>query len=118
MDLGKILRERAKIRTYVNPPKKPGKRWGVYPSTKVEQDIFTEEDDFRCTVLLFSYERNEIEKMQQDAIDQAALGFKKGAWIFWLHAANHGIEEVPGMYRSTINFVFRIRFPKNRIGGK
>lgn len=116
MDIGKILRERANFRTYAKEPKKPPKRWGIFPSLKVDQLIFSEEDDFRCSVTLFSYDKDDITQMQADTITRASLGMKNNGWDFWLHAANHGIERVPGRYRSTINFVFKVRFP-NTGGG-
>ena len=113
MDIGKILRERANFKTYVNKPKKPGKKWGVYPSVKADELIFIEEEEFNCPVLLFSHNKDEIMRMQADAIIQASLGMKRGGWEFWLHAANHKITKEGGLYRSEIRFVFKVLFPIN-----
>ncbi len=111
MDIGRILRERVNFRTYVKDPKKPGKRWGVFPSVKVNQLIFIEDEEFRCPVSLFSYDKDEIMEMQTAAILQASLGMKKDGWNFFCHAANHKIQKVLGLYRSDINFQFKVVFP-------
>lgn len=111
MDIGKILRERVNFRTYVNPPRKPGKKWGVFPSVKVDQLIFIEDEEFKCPVSLFSYDKKEIEEMQTATILQASLGMKKNGWNFFCHAANHGIQKVHGLYRSDIYFRFKVVFP-------
>ena len=111
MDIGRTLRGRSKFPVYVNEPKRKLKRWGVFPATLIKQDIFSDEDDFRCPVTLFSYDKVDIVKMQADTITQASLGLSENGLELWLHAANHGIEKVQGMYRSTINFVFKVRFP-------
>lgn len=114
MDIGRILRERSKIRTYKSEPKKPPRRWGVYPSLIVDQLIFFEDDDFRCQVSLFSNDEDEILGMQKAAIAEAAIGMNKGGWKFYLHAANHDVKKVAGgLYRSRINLVFKVEFPEN-----
>lgn len=113
MDIGKILRERSKIPAYRQEPKRKGKRWGIYPSLKVDKLIFDEEDDFRCPVSLFSYDADEILRMQDAAIAEAAKGMNRDGWKFYLHAANHKVHRVMGLYRSEINFVFKVRFPDN-----
>lgn len=112
MDIGKILRERISFPAYREEPKVKGKCWGVYPSLEVKRLIFHEEDDFRLTVSLFSHDAMEILKMQDAAIASAAEGLNKGAWEFYLHAANHKVQRIQGLYRSEINFVFKVVFPK------
>lgn len=110
MDIGKILRDRAKILTFrVQPKKIKSKRWGIYPSVKVKQDIFFEENEFVCPVSLFSYDREEILKMQDEAIVDAHKGMEKDGWKFWLHAANHSIKRVGKLYRADIRFVFKVK---------
>ena len=110
MDIGKILRERAKILTFrVEPKKIKSKRWGIYPSVKVNKDIFFEEDEFVCQVYLFSYDPEEILKMQDEAIADAHKGMEKDGWKFWLHAANHSIKRVGKLYRADIRFVFKVK---------
>lgn len=111
MDIGKILRDKAKFPAYRSEPKTKNKRWGIFPSVKVEQLIFYEDDDFYCPVKLFSYDRDEIEKMQDDTIKQAHEGMKKDGWTFWLHAANHKIQRIGKLYCSEINFCFKVRIP-------
>lgn len=113
MDIGRILRERANFAAFRYKPKRRLKRWGVFPSLKVEQLIFHEDNDFRCLVSLFSYDRDDVEKMQDMTIAEAVKGMKKNGWEFYCHAANHKIERVQKMYRSEINFVFKVRFPDN-----
>lgn len=112
MDIGKVLRERVKFRTYRSDPKSPScKKWGVYPVVKVDKDIFFEDDEFVCQVFLFSYDADEILQMQDEAINQATEGMKKNGWIFWLHAASHKIRRIGRIYRSEIRFVFKVKVP-------
>jgi len=109
MDIGKILRERVKFRTYRSDPKVKGKRWGVYPSVKADQLMFFEDDEFKCEVSLFSYDSEDILRMQDEAIKDAAKGIIKNSWIFYLHAANHSVQKMGRLYRSGIRLVFKVR---------
>ena len=109
MDIGKILREKAKFRAYRAEPKIKGKKWGIYPSLKVDRDMFFEDDEFKCEVSLFSYDSEEILKMQEDAIKEATKGIKKDGWFFYLHAANHKVQKMGRIYRSEIRFVFKVK---------
>lgn len=112
MDIGKILGERAEYRIYRSEPKSTNcKKWGVYPVVKVEKDIFFEEDEFVCQAYLFSYDADEILQMQEEAIKQATKGMKKNGWFFWLHAANHKVNNSGSTYRSEIRFVFKVKIP-------
>jgi len=110
MDIGKILRDKANFATYRSEPKSTKyKKWGIYPVVKVDKNIFFEEDEFICQVYLFSYKEDEILKMQDEAIEQAARGIKKNGWIFWLHAANHKVHNTGKLCRSEIRFVFKVK---------
>lgn len=108
MDIGKILRERSKFPAYRSEPKKKNKNWAIYPSLKVDNLVFYEDDEFRCLVSLFSYDRDEILMMQDTAIAEAKKGMKKDGWTFWLHAARHKVEQVDELYCSKINFTFKV----------
>jgi len=108
MDIGKILREKAKFPAFKSEPKKKEINWGIYPSVKVDKTIFFEDDEFKCLVSLFSYDEAELLKMQDETIKDAKEGMKKDGWIFWLHAANHKVEKIGKLYRSEINFIFKV----------
>ena len=110
MDIGKVLRERVKFRTYRSDPKSPScKKWGVYPVVKVDKDMFFEDDEFKCEVSLFSYDSEEILRMQSETIAEAAKGIVKNGWIFYLHAANHRVLKMGRLHRSEIRLIFKVK---------
>jgi len=116
MDIGKILGDRARFRAYRSEPKSTNcKRWGIYPSLKVDRSIFFEEDEFIYLVSLFSYDADEILRMQDAAIAEAAKGLKKDGWEFWLHAANHKVQNSGRLYSSKIRFVFKVKNAPKKI---
>lgn len=109
MDIGKILRERVSFPAYRSEPKRECSHWGIFPSLKVNNSIFFEEDEFKCEVSLFSNDPEEILRMQDETIAEAAKGMKKNGWTFWLHAANHEIYNTEKPYRSEIRLVFKVK---------
>ena len=115
MNIGKVLRERAKFPVYVLEPKKKPDNWGLYPNLRINESIFFEEDEFVYLVSFFSHDALEILKMQDAAITEAAKGLKKDGWEFWLHAANHKIKKSERLYSSEIRFVFKVKNAPQKI---
>ena len=115
MDIGKILQERASFPAYRKPTKRKHKRWGVFPSVIVDQQIFKEEDVFKCKVSLYSWSLITVAAMKFVTIETAAEGFKKPgtSWQFWCHAANNEIKRITlsgvSVWLCEINFSFKVR---------
>ena len=116
LDIGRVLRGRMGFATYTKHPKRKEylgdlklAKWGVFPSTIVDQALFTGDDEFRCRAQLFAKTEEEALEMQTAAILQASLGIQWGGWHFWLHAANHGILRIPGLYKTEINLAFKVK---------
>ncbi len=109
MNIGKVLRERAKFPVYVLEPKKKPDSWGLYPNLRINESIFFEEDEFVYLVSLFSHDALEILEMQDAAITEAAKGLKKNGREFWLHAANHKVQNLKEPYSAKIRFVFKVK---------
>lgn len=110
LDMGKVLRDKAKFPAFGATPKKKHDRWGIFPSFEVVQDVFSPNEDFRFVVSLFSHNHDDVVQMQLETIMIASKGLSKGNVTFFLYAANHNVVRVTGLYRAEINFVFKVRF--------
>ena len=115
MNIGKVLRERAKFPVYVLEPKKKPDNWGLYPNMRVDGLMFFKEDEFIYWVSLFSHDVLEIVRMKDAAIAEAAKGFKKDGWEFWLHAANNKVQNLKEPCSAKIRFVFKVKNAPQKI---
>ena len=108
-NIGEILRGRTTLRTYT-PKEAKGKiaPFAVIPNLIIEKNLFGPNDEFYCPVEIFHTSRDVVEEMQATVILAASLGLKKGGWEFFLHAANHSISRIAGLYKSQINLCFKV----------